>query len=69
MMKKFVGYIASWSLYWLGDLISRIMNYFDSGWLYPVYNRVMSASIDIQKWADNTTPWGMIFDEWSSEEQ
>jgi hypothetical protein len=56
-MKKFIGYILSWSLYWLGDLISHPMNRFDWGWLYSLYSTAMSASFNVQLWADNDTPW------------
>ena len=56
-MKKLVGYILSWTLYWLGDLISYLMNYFDWFWLYSFYNNVMLASLDVQAWAGNKTPW------------
>ena len=56
-MKKFVAYILSWTLYGLGDIVSRPMQWFDWSWLYPVYNRLMLASIRIQHWAGNKTPW------------
>lgn len=57
-MKKIIGYLVSWLLYWLGDLISYPMNYFDWSWLYPLYNRLMLSSCSIQRWAGNITPWG-----------
>ena len=56
-MKNIVGYIISWSLYWLGDLISRPMQWFDWDWLYPVYNQLMLTSSNIQNWAGNKGPW------------
>jgi hypothetical protein len=57
-VKKIIGYLLSWILYWLGHLISYPMNYFDWPWLYPLYNRLMLSSYSIQRWAGNITPWG-----------
>jgi hypothetical protein len=59
-MKKILGYILGWILYGLGDLISRPMQWFDWVWIYPIYNRLMLWSNDIQDWAGNTTPWSKI---------
>lgn len=56
-MKKLIGYIGSWTLYWLGDFTSRPMHSFDWAWLYPTYNNLMLWSSDIQEWAGNETPW------------
>ena len=56
-MRKFIGYILSWTLYWLGDLVSKPMHYLDWGWLYPVYNRLMIWSYDIQECSVNLGPW------------
>ena len=57
-MKKFIGYVVSWALYWLGDLISHPMNRFDWDWLYSTYNNVMLASLTVQEWGGNFGPWG-----------
>lgn len=56
-MRKLVGYIVSWTLYRLGDLISHPMNRFDWAWLYSTYNNLMIASMLVQDWAKNTSPW------------
>ena len=56
-MKKLVGYTVSWTLYWLGDAVSRVMNIDSMWWLYSVYNRLMTWSLQVQDWAGNTTPW------------
>ena len=56
-MKKFLAYILSWTLYGLGDAVSRPMQWFDWAWLYPTYNRLMLSSYGIQKWASLKTPW------------
>jgi hypothetical protein len=57
-MKKFIGYVVSWALYWLGDLVSKPMHYRYGYWLYPVYNRLMCWSVDVQDWAKVDGPWG-----------
>ena len=57
-MKKFTAYILSWLLFSSGDIISRPMHWFDWYWIYPVYNKLMLTSSDIQNWAGNKTPWG-----------
>lgn len=56
-MKKLVGYILSWALYWLGDFISKPMYSFDWAWLYPAYNHLMFWSYDVQEWGGNHGPW------------
>lgn len=37
----------SWILYVLGDLVSRVACYVDSGTLYTIYNKLMTWSIDL----------------------
>ena len=39
--------IASWILYILGDFVSRVMFYVDSGTLYTIYNKLMTWSVDL----------------------
>lgn len=56
-MKKIIGYVISWSFFWLGDLISRLMDICDLGLFYPAYNRLMHWSIDIQEWSGCKGPW------------
>jgi hypothetical protein len=56
-MKKIIARISSEILYYLGDWISYPMHYFDWAWLYPIYNKLMMYSIDIQDWAKNDKPW------------
>ena len=59
-MRKNIGYVVSWTLYWVGDLVGRIMHFDAMWWLYPVYNRLMSWSLQVQDWAGNDTPWHKI---------
>lgn len=57
-MRKVIGYLLSWFCFILGDAVSRLMNVFDwAWWLYPVYNRLMSTSTDIQTWGGGHGPW------------
>lgn len=56
-MRKAIGWVLSWILYWLGDLVSKPMEWFDFWWLYPVYNRLMTWSLQVQDWCGNTGPW------------
>lgn len=58
MLKKVFAYIISHTLFWLGDLISKPMNWCEvCAYIYPIYNRLMIWSSDIQDWAGNKTPW------------
>ena len=52
-MKKIVAYIPTYLLYWLGLVAYWLMVTFDSTapFLYPVYNRLLGWSIDINDWA------------------
>jgi hypothetical protein len=56
-MRKFIGYVISWVLFWIGDLVSKPMHYLDWWWLYPVYNRLMISSADVQDWSNANGPW------------
>ena len=56
-MRKVIGWTLSWVLYWLGDLVSRLMNFDCMFWLYPVYNKLMTWSYNIQVWGGNHGPW------------
>ena len=56
-MRKAIGWLVSWSLYWIGDMVSRLMNFDSMWWLYPVYNKLMLWSLLVQDWAGNLTPW------------
>lgn len=55
-MRTVVAYI----LYYLGDLVSKPMHYFDWGWLYPIYNWLMIKSGDFDI---NHKIWGPMVDE------
>ena len=58
MVKKTIGYIVSWTLFWLGHLIGQPMYHFDYfAWLYPAYNNLMHWSICVQDWAGLDEPW------------
>ncbi len=56
-MKKILAWPLSWALFWLGDVVSKPMHYFNWAWLYPVYNNLMCWSADVQDWAQLNEPW------------
>lgn len=61
-LRKSIGYIAAWILYYLGDWVSKPMYKWDMfAWLYPLYNNLMYWSISVQDWADDPDgPWSSI---------
>jgi len=68
-MKKVISYLASWSLYWLGDFTyevldsSELMNKLTVERLFPVYNWCMFKSLDVQTWGGiSNGPWGIPSD-------
>lgn len=68
-MKRLAARILSETLYWMGDVVSHPMIWFDSGWLYSVYNWLMLRSGDVQDWAGLDGPWRRIEDAESYIEQ
>ncbi|WP_157661398.1 hypothetical protein [Burkholderia ubonensis] len=55
-MKKAIGWLAAWALFWMGHVVSRSMERFDWA-VYPLYTRLMLASVGVQDWAGVTGPW------------
>jgi len=64
-MKKSCAWLLSWVLYWVGDVLSRIMNLSPGEYggcglhrLYTPYNWCMTRSADIQDWGMiKAGPW------------
>lgn len=56
-MKVIAAYVASFACYWLGDAISRVMNNKAACMLYPIYNRLMCWSGDVEEWAGIEFMW------------
>lgn len=57
MIRKTSSFIGSWSLYLVGDLISKPMSTWECcASLYPAYNKLMCVSSDIQDWG-GAGPW------------
>lgn len=56
-----IRWALSWTLYWLGDLVSYPMNWPLGYHLYPIYNVLMGWSVDIQGESDNG-PWREVED-------
>lgn len=56
-MKK-LGYIVSLLLYYIGDFTCYIMEKTELyGLFYPVYNKLMWWSLDIQRYFNGDGPW------------
>lgn len=51
-------WLLAWAFYWAGDFTSKAQRW-DWGWTYPIYNRLMTISSDIQGPTDNG-PWSAI---------
>lgn len=59
-MKKTIGYIGAYSLYYIGDLACKISYKIDSYWLAMLYQWSMSKSANIQDWAKLNKPWKKV---------
>lgn len=49
----------AWALYWAGDAVSRLMLRADFLRLYPLYNRLMILSSEVQG-ASDRGPWSAV---------
>lgn len=59
-MKKLTAYIVSPILYGLGHSTSVIMMHVGLlSFLYPIYNKLMLASCDIEDWAGVEVMWNV----------
>ena len=61
-MKRAIGWLVSWALYWMGDIASRPLRapeswpeWWFAAW-YAVYNRLMLRSVSAQDWG-GSGPW------------
>lgn len=54
-MKRLIGYISAWTLFWVGHWTSLVMGVVPS--LYSTYRWLMHKSMELQDWAGNETPW------------
>ena len=50
-MKKIIGWAPMHLVFWSGHLVSKLMIWEPLEWLYPVYNRLMGWSVEINDWA------------------
>ena len=48
-------FYLSWILFYAGDLVSKLLNFDEFGFLYLLYNNLMRVSLDIQ--GDGVGPW------------
>jgi len=50
-MNKIAAYLPAWGFFWLGHLISLLMNWSDHFvFLYPVYSTLMCWSLFFNDW-------------------
>ena len=57
-MKRLIGYISAWTLFWVGHWTSLVMGVIPA--LYSTYRWLMLHSMQLQDWAGNETPWRHI---------
>lgn len=50
-MKKVLAWPAMYTCFWLGHFVSKLMHCEPLGRMYPVYNRLMMWSVDLNDWA------------------
>lgn len=56
-MKVLAAYVVSFCCFWLGHGISLVMNNAVLWRLYPVYNRLMICSSEVEDWAGIEFMW------------
>lgn len=57
MVLRLVGFVLSYILYYIGHILSIPMNWTGLAWIYPIYNRLMLWSYDIQEATECNGPW------------
>lgn len=57
-MKKLIACVLSILFYSMGHVVSLMMHTGFTGWLYPLYNKLMIWSGDLETWADVEVMWG-----------
>lgn len=63
-MRKVLALPLAYALFWVGHLVSRVFLRYDAtAFMYPIYNRLMVASCDVQDWADLPGPWSKKHDD------
>lgn len=63
-MKKAIGWLASWALFWAGHFVSRGLMHGQllEESLYPIYNWLMNTSCHVQDWGGGG-PWEDVTDD------
>lgn len=56
-MRKFIGWAASWTLYYLGGYTDLAGTRFRAKWLKRVYFWLLNASDDAQTWGGGRGTW------------
>jgi hypothetical protein len=58
IMRKFIGWAASWTFYYLSGGVDLIRARFEANRLTPVYSWLRNASDDAQTWGGGRGTWG-----------
>ena len=56
-MRKFAGWAASWTLYYLSGYVDIVRARLGATWLSPTYARLLNASDDAQTWGGGGGTW------------
>lgn len=56
-MRKFIGWAASWTLYYLGGYTDLARMRFRAKWLKRTYSWLLNASDDAQTWGGGRGTW------------
>ncbi len=57
IMRKTVGWAASWALYYLSGYVDLVRARYGARWLSPMYLKLLNASDDIQTWGGGGGTW------------
>ena len=57
IMRKTIGWAASWVLYYLSGYVDLARARLGAGWLSPTYSRLLNASDDAQTWGGGGGTW------------
>ncbi len=60
IMRKTVGWAASWTLYYLSGYVDLARGSYGATWLSPMYLKLLNASDDIQTWGGGGGTWAYI---------
>jgi hypothetical protein len=57
-VKRAIAWVVGGALFWAGHIVSRPMNVWRFGMVYPVYHRLMCWSVAVDDWGGGGIHWG-----------